>query len=137
MWLLSRRPITLLLVIATSACASAPRPNGDAPSGGSRAVIAESDLAASGAESAYDVVQRLRPEFLRTKPSESTLGTGAIVAPPLALIAHGQRVGALDDLHRIPAQSLSRMRYYNVEEGKRTFGMQYTGGVIELTYRTH
>jgi hypothetical protein len=137
MWLTSRRPIALLLVVAASACASTPRADGDAPSAGNRTVITDGDLSASGSESAYDIVQRLRPEFLRAKPSQSTLGSGAITAPPLALIANGQRVGALEDLRRIPAQSLSRIRYYSVEEAKRTFGMQYTGGAIELTYRTH
>jgi hypothetical protein len=134
MWLTRRRPIVLLLFAA--ACASTPRAGGTAPSGGSRNVITESELADSGTESAYDLVQRLRPEFLRSKPSESSMSTGAIAAPPPALVVNGQRTGVLEDLRRIPASSLSRLRYYGIEEAKRTFGMQYMGGAIELTYRT-
>jgi hypothetical protein len=101
-----------------------------------RAVITNAEIPTTGTESALDMIQRLRPEYLRAKPSQTFTGATSTNAPPPSVFFNGQRIGELADLRQIPAPSLSMVRYYSIEEGKRKFGMQYGGGVIEIQYRT-
>ena len=130
------RFLPVLVTAVLVACASGGVSSASSPRMSDRSVISQADLAAAGAESAYDVIQRLRPEYLRVKPAQQgSLSTGVGDAPPPALVSRGQRVGELADLRRIPAASLSEIRYYNIEQAKIKFGMQYPGGVIELTYK--
>lgn len=128
-----------LLGALTIACASPGGRSGTAESAAtaptSRAVISDAEIPKSGSESAYDMIQRLRPEYLRAKPTQSFGGATSTIAPPPSLFMNGQRMGELTDLRQIPALSLSMVRYYSIEEGKRKFGMQYGGGVIEIAYR--
>ena len=131
-----RRSMITLVAGMTMACASSgAKTSGSSPSA-NRATITDAELAASGTETAYDVIQRLRPEYLRPKPSQKGNFQGVTTAPPPAVIVNGQNSGELADLRRIPAISLSAIHYYTIEEAKRKFGMQYQGGAIELTYRT-
>lgn len=127
------RPLVGALLVATTACASAGSASGATST--NRSVITDAEIPASGTESAYELIQRLRPEYLRTKPTQTYVGATSNDAPPPALFFNGQRIGGLEDLHGIPAPSLSMIRYYSIEEGKRKFGMQYGGGVIEIKYR--
>ncbi len=128
--------VHLIFTLMAMACASGGASSSASSRTSDRSVISESDLAGAGAESAYDIIQRLRPEYLRVKPAQQgSLSTGVGDAPPPALVVRGQRAGELADLRRIPAVSLSEIRYYNIEQAKIKFGMQYPGGVIELTYK--
>jgi hypothetical protein len=134
---LIRRSMTVALLLAVGACASGK--SGSPEAAVNRSVITAAELPATGTESAYDVINRLRPEYLRPKPAqsyslqESTGVTGA--APEPALIVNGQRAGELSDLRQIAATSLKSVRYYNIEQAKRKFGMQYAGGAIEIAYK--
>jgi len=126
-------------VAALGACASGGA-SASAPAGtSSRYVITESELPTSGTETAYDAIQRLRPEFLRARPAQSYSlqenGGATGNAPAPALIVNGQRAGELSDLRQIAATSLKTVRYYNIEQAKRKFGMQYDGGAIEIEYK--
>lgn len=127
-----RRSLNVLLVLV-AACASA----GTTGSSGSsnRSLITDAEIPATGTESAYDLIQRLRPEYFRVKPSQTYVGSPSANAPPPYVYVEGQLLGDLSELRRIPAPSLSLIHYYNIEEGKRKFGMQNAGGVIEVTYR--
>jgi hypothetical protein len=129
---------SLALVIVAVGCATA------APSGGSsggtvlpsnRSVITEAEIPTTGTETAFDLIRRLRPEYLRVKPTQTYVGAQSADAPPPTVIQNGQRFGYPEDLKAISASTLSTVRYYNIEEGKRKFGMQYGGGVIEIAYR--
>lgn len=128
----------LFLLAGASACAS----SGTASSGttsSSRYVITEAELPTTGTESAYDAIQRLRPDFLRARPAQSyslqTNGGASGPAPAPALIVNGQRAGDLSDLRQIAATTLKSVRYYSIEQAKRKFGMQYEGGAIEIEYK--
>lgn len=134
-----RRLFTAALLVAATACASSGSSNATSSPSSSRNVITESELPTSGTESAYDAIQRLRPDFLRARPAQSYNlqpgggTTGAAPAP--ALIVNGQRGGDLSDLRQIAATSLRSVRYYTIEQAKRKFGMQYDGGAIEIEYK--
>ena len=110
----------------SSTAAPSDRPN--------RSVITEAELPQTGAETVYDVIQRMRPEYFRQRPSQSN-NNGAASQSAVAVFANGQLLGSASDLRRIPASSVKSIRHYSIEEGKQRFGMQYGGGIIELTYR--
>jgi hypothetical protein len=130
---------TFLAMTAACATGASPVPLSSAPDRGvistNRFIITDAEIPTTGTESAYDMIQRLRPEFLREKPTQTYNGAQSNVAPPLSVFLNGTRIGLLADLRGISAPTLSMVRYYNIEEGKRKFGMQYGGGVIELKYR--
>jgi len=136
---LLRRSLNTALLVLAGACASGGSAGGTPSTSGNRAVITEAELPTSGTETAMDAIMRLRPEYLRARPSQSySLDTSTGVtgdAPPPALIVNGQRAGELSDLRQIAATSVQMVRYYTIEQAKRKFGMQYTGGAIEVTYR--
>lgn len=125
---------SLATLLATAACATAASPTQSAAP--NRSVITEAEIPSVGTESAFDLIQRLRPEYLRIKPAQGANGASGNNAPPPVIMVNGQRTGELSDLRSVPAQSLSFVRYYNIEEAKRKFGMQIGGGAIEITYRT-
>lgn len=132
----SLKLVALVIATTLAACATGGTSSATASRTSDRSVITQSDLATAGSESAYDIIQRLRPEYLRVKPAQQgSFNTGMGDAPPPAVVSRGQRVGELADLRRIPAVSLAEIRYYNIEQAKIKFGMQYPGGVIELTYK--
>jgi hypothetical protein len=126
---------TLALLLASAACAPSTQ-NAPVTTSSNRALITESEIPTTGTETAFELIQRIRPEYLRVKPAQGALGANGNNAPAPVLIVNGQRVGGLEDLRSIPASSLLTVRYHTIEEAKRRFGMQYGGGAIELTYRT-
>jgi hypothetical protein len=121
--MMTRRAL-VVLAMASAACAGASKSAADRPN---RAVIVDSEMPAGGTETVFDVVQRLRPEYLRQRPQG-----GSTV---LSVFTQGQLLGDATELKRIPVSSVKEIRYYNIEQAKNKFGMQYSGGVIELTYR--
>jgi hypothetical protein len=128
-----RRTFALGCLVAAAACASPPAPEAAQPT--NRTMITDAEIPTTGTESAYDLIQRIRPEYLRPRPTQTYMGAKSNEAPPPALVFNGQRLGDVGDLRQVPAPSLSYVRYYSIEEGKRKFGMQYGGGVIEIRYR--
>ena len=130
----------LVACAALSACASGgvstESPNAVAPTSHNRSVITTEEIPLTGSESAYDLIQRIRPEYLRVKPAQGSRGSRGSDAPAAALVVGGQRAGEVTDLRSISASGLASIRYYSIEEAKLRFGMQYAGGVLELTYRT-
>lgn len=121
--MMTRRAL-MAVMVASAACAGSAQPASDRPN---RAVIVDSELPEGGTETVFDVVQRLRPEYLRQRPQ----GGSSV----LAVFTHGQLLGDAGELKRIPVSSVKEVRYYTIEQAKNKFGMQYSGGVIELTYR--
>jgi hypothetical protein len=128
-----------VLLIAASACASGGTSAGGSSPSSSRNLITEAELPTSGTETAYDAIQRLRPDFLRARPAQSynlqPNGGASGPAPAPALIVNGQRAGDVSDLRQIAATALKSVRYYTIEQAKRKFGMQYDGGAIEIEYK--
>jgi hypothetical protein len=129
-----RRFVTLIILFTLCACARPSKPGGASPLG--RSVITEAELTENAGVPLYDLIQRIRPEYLRLRPAQTNLGNSVTAQPP-AVVVGGQRMGTAADLHQVSSGLLVLVRHYGVEEAKRIFGMQYDGGVIELTYREH
>ena len=84
--------------------------------------------------SAWDVVQRLRPEFLtRRTRSSITDPNGAL--PEVYL--DGQRLGQLSTLEGIPVSLIAEIRYLRASEAAEVLNSRHAGGVILVTSRRY
>jgi len=120
-WRLSRshrNGVFLLAVLAafgTAGCASVD----GAPSSGTRtdsSRITEEELASISVSTAYDVVERLRPLWLRASGVRSTR-----VATEVVVVTDGQYFGDVSSLRQIPAGSLRELRHMSGSEATNAY----------------
>src|SRR3954466_6511849 len=119
------RVFCLLAAAATIGCASAPAGGVQRDS----SVITEQEIAESHASTAYDVISRARPTYLRSR-GRSTINAGTSEFATVYL--DGQVYGNIGTLKNIPAQQIHEIRYYSASDAVTKFGMQSGSGVIEI-----
>jgi hypothetical protein len=81
---------------------------------------------------AFDVVQQLRPEFLRTRGSASVRDPTPVEA---VVYLDGVRLGAPSALRGIPKETLKEIRYMDANEATMQYGTGHRGGAIVVTTR--
>ncbi|MCI0437071.1 MAG: hypothetical protein L0271_26035 [Gemmatimonadetes bacterium] len=121
---MERRIAALLIVTAGIACAS----GGGGPATGSRTntnTITTEELDAASVNTVYDVIQQLRPQFLRTRP-----GSGSAV-----VYVDGARRGGTEELRRMDKSSVAEIRYVDGQEATMLYGTGHGGGAILVTSR--
>lgn len=121
-----KRTLFVLLVSFAAACASAgTRPATSADPN----VITETELATYSGQPVRYAIQRLRPQFLRTR------GTGTITQGAEGIVVYlgTTRMGGLSALDQIPSSSLVRVQYMSPSEASQRFGLNHTSGAIVLT----
>lgn len=123
---MSVRYLYLIAVAAVLGCAAA---SGTSGTPRNSSVITEQEIAAAHVSTAYDAVERLRPLYLRSRGTTSINTPGTEYA---SVYVDGQRHGDLSSLRNILADQVREIRYYNGPEGAARFGLQNTGGVIEV-----
>jgi outer membrane cobalamin receptor len=99
-------------------------------------VITEAEIAKSGAQNAYDVIKKLRANFLavRGRTSLNASDPQAQVPEPNVWL-DGQYFGPLNALKSIPANQIGSIRMYRSWEVAAKFGTNNLGGVIEIFTR--
>ena len=124
---MSMRSVYVLAAAMTVACASAGAP----ASGIERKsnVISEQEIAETHASNAYEVINRARPTYLRSR-GRSTINAGTSEFATVYL--DGQAYGNIGTLKNIPAQQIHEIRYYSASDAVTKFGMQSGSGVIEV-----
>jgi hypothetical protein len=111
---------------------------------GARRVITEQEIRESSAGNAYDLVAVLRPEWLVTRGthsvSETARGEGAgrqlrarPGAPKLIVYLEDVRLGDVDRMRSVVAESLTRVRFLDSREATLRYGMGHTHGAILLS----
>jgi hypothetical protein len=87
--------------------------------------------------SAYDAIQRLRPNWLVPHGvTTSNMGQAGATQYPTVFV-DGQRYGDLNTLRSIPAYHIGSITYYDVTQAGGRFGIQGGGsGVIEVMTKT-
>ena len=116
-----------LLSIALGACTHASQ-----NSGGDSNLITEQEIDASGGMTAYDVIQKLRRNFLSDRGKTTILGA-APNKPSIFLDGH--HYGEIASLRSISARELSSIRLHRAWEAQQKYGSGFVGGVIELKSR--
>ena len=124
--------MSLVSIIAVlTACASTGTP---APTSASTSnVISRAELDAAGSATVYDVIVRLRPNYLRSRGPTSVVNTSAHT---VAVVFVGEtEYGDLESLRRFPATRIEEVRYYSGPEATTKFGSAFGAGVIALKPR--
>ena len=126
-----RRSLSILVIGAAMACA----PAASTTSTGVKRqanVITQAEVQASFESNAYDVVNKLRPMFLKTRGRSTVQGTNPEYA---SVFLDDQFYGDLNSLKTIAATQIQEIRYYPGTEVAMKFGMQYGAGVTAVKTR--
>ena len=126
----SRTRSGLLVLLLGLACApAATRPRG----GADPQIITEEEVEASRAATAFEVIQKLRANFLSYRGETSFNRNNSQPYPTVYL--DGQQFGPIAALRNIPASQVSTIRLYRSWEATTKFGTGNMGGVIAITTR--
>jgi len=120
----------LALVLALAACGGASR--GGMGSSLSPDLIGLDEIQASTTTNAYDLVNQVRPNWLRGRGQPSIRYSQV----PLPVVyVEDRRQGDLNVLRSFPTGSLAELRYINATTATTRFGNGHAGGVIQIVLR--
>jgi hypothetical protein len=80
-----------------------------APANGGHDLITAAELEAAGANTLYDAVVKLRPNFLKPR---TTTAYGRPATSPLMLYVDGERMESIDDLRHLLPPGVQEVRFY-------------------------
>jgi len=121
--------VPILLAVLVSGCVS---PGGG---GASHNVIGEGaiDELTSVTHDAYDVLERLRPEWLRSRRGIASISNPVRTTP--VVYVNGVRFGEIDALRRIHSNVLGEIRYLSPTEAGTMLGLGHPGGALLVQLR--
>jgi hypothetical protein len=96
-------------------------------------LITEDEVEASRAPTAFEVIQKLRANFLTYRGETSFDRTRSQPYP--TVYVDGQAFGPIGTLRNIPASQIATIRLYRSWEATTKFGTGNMGGVIAITTR--
>jgi hypothetical protein len=130
----SRRIVVMLATIAlTMGCASS-HPTGATLNPN---LISTEEISGTSASNAYDLIQRLRPNYLRTRGAVhgTPNGTNKIEAVDLVVYLNENRLGGSDQLRQIATSEIREIRYYSASEATTKWGTGHSAGAIQVMSR--
>ena len=95
---------------------------GPVSANGTRNTLSPEELRRALGSNAFEIVQQLRPLFLRTR------GPG----PGPNVFVDNQRRGGVDQLRLIPAWEIAEIRYFDSRAATLLFGGAHSGGIIQI-----
>jgi len=132
------RRVVVAAMVALAACASGGRSGAGAPAKAPNpSLISTEEIEASSGSNAYEVIQRLRPNFLRTRGAvHGTPGaTNAIEMVDLVVYLNDNRLGGSDQLRQIAKTDIREIRYFNSSEATTKWGTGHSAGAIQVVSR--
>jgi len=96
-------------------------------------VISEDEIVASRASNAYEVIHKLRANFLTNRGETSFNRSQSNPYPTVYL--DDQEFGPISSLTNIPAAQITMIRMYRVSEANAKYGTHNMSGVIAITTR--
>ena len=127
------RLLPVLIVAMSLGCAAAST-SGSAGERRSQ-LITQKEIAASGMSgSAFEVITRLRPNFLVSR-GQTTLSNGESTTSYPNVYLDGVTFGDINTLRNIDSAQIAEIRLYQAWEAQTKFGMGNSGGVIAITTR--
>jgi hypothetical protein len=93
-------------------------------------VITEDEIVDSRASNVYEVIHKLRANFLTNRGKTSFNDTQS---PYPTVYVDDQEFGPISTLSSIPASQVALIRLYRVSEANAKFGTHNLGGVIAIT----
>ena len=95
-------------------------------------VITFDEIAAANASNVYDLIVRIRPEYLRDRGAVSILTKKRARA---TVFLNDQEYGELETMRNFPVDRIGEVHYFSGSDAVARFGSQYGGGVIQLISR--
>ena len=126
---MSIKSLYLMTFAAVMACASAGGSGSGSGTYRDPIVITDQEIAASNESNAFDVVQKLRPLFLRTRGRSSISSGGNEYA---SVFVDGQYYGGLSSLRNLVASQVHEIRYLSGPEAGGKYGIRYGSGAIDV-----
>ena len=96
-------------------------------------LITEDEIVDSRASNAYDVIHKLRGNFLSYRGKISIYSPAAVSMP--TVYVDDQRYGDFSILSTIPAEVIATIRLYRAWDATTRYGINNAGGVISITTR--
>ena len=126
-----QRVIVMAALMIVAACGSAPQSVvTGAPGHRDSLFEAEIDTYRAPGMTAYDLIQHLRPEYLRNRGANSLRN----VTPPTAVVyLDNSKYGDLESLKSINSDMIRQVQYLSANSAQTRFGMDHTGGAILIT----
>lgn len=118
-------PSVFVAGVVSGACASArsSRMTAEPPD---RRVLTAEEISTIPVVTAYEAVQRLRPQFLRwTRGPEDP-------AHRLLVYVDGLRRGGVEELNRLPASLVLEIRFLSAPEATARYGTGHPVGALEI-----
>lgn len=119
--------LLLPAVLVATSCATSTQSVSQGRSGGRNLITAE-EVAAAAERNLFDVVSRLRPNWLRPRGTETALGR-----VPVVVYVDGTRRGGVDVLSNIRPDEVTEIRFLDGPDATLRYGINVGGGVIEVT----
>jgi hypothetical protein len=94
-------------------------------------VITEAELSSRSALTARQVIEQLRPQFLRTRGT-TTLGNAG-TSDVIWVYFDGTRMGTIEVLNNIGAHEVREIRYLSPSEATNRYGTGHVQGAILVT----
>ena len=91
-------------------------------------VITRHDILTISATTAFQVVQRLHPEWLRARGRVSALDEDT----DIVVYVNSTRRGGVDELRSISAQDIAEIRFMNARDVTTRFGLGHGSGAIQV-----
>lgn len=122
--------VTTVLVATLCACHS------QSPRGSTgrsvRDTITREEIETSNASNVYELVNRLRAEYLRDRGPASLRSNQRSRA---VVFMNDQEYGILETMRNIPISHIAEIRFYSGIDAVAKYGSQYGGGVVLLISR--
>jgi hypothetical protein len=118
-----RRLITGVLLCG--ACATAGEPTGSRPS---QDIITRADLDRNPVTTAYEIIQRLRPQWLRLRGSQSITGDTDLV-----VYVDNARMGGTESLRGISLAGVEFLRRFDPAAATLRWGAGHASGAILIS----
>lgn len=126
----ARTLIFLALPFLVGACASS---GGSGTSRSSALISTEEIEGLPGLQTAYEAIEQLRPNWLRSRGSVS-LQAPAEASYPMVFM-NGRRMGDMNMLRSIPITDVGTARFLSAREATTLHGTGYPAGIIDISTR--
>ena len=129
--------VSLVASLPLVSCASAGASGNTSIAGHNSEIIEESELAGISAQTAYQAVQRLRPQFLNDR-NTTPFGTPSGQAErneALSVYLDAARLGGVDALNTIDISQVHEIRRLSPAEAMQRYGSRQMGTVIAVTLK--
>lgn len=125
------RKLHLIALAGVLACASSGGGTGGPPPA-DRNVITQSELELAVGNNLYEVVEKLRPNFLRSRGATS-INTPGQEFP--VVYVDGRKYGDIASLRSLIPSQVSQVRYYDASSAAARFGVINAPGVIDVVIK--